>query len=73
VAPSLDRPLGFTEALCAEWYDAIPDGLQVVGALAWDRPIAATDLARAVARVRDRHPALGSRIVRDAEIGRAHV
>ena len=69
MAPSLDRPLGFTEALCAEWYDAIPDGLQVVGALAWDRPIAAVDLARAVARVRDRHPALGSRIVRDAEDG----
>jgi len=67
VAASLDRPLGFTEALCAEWYDAIPDGLQVVGALAWGEPIAADDLRAAVARVRARHPALASCIVRGAD------
>lgn len=64
---SLDRPLGFTEALCAEWYDAIPDGLQVVGALAWAASIAEADLRAAVARVRGRHPALASCIVRDAD------
>ena len=65
MAPNaLIRPMGLTEALCAEWYEAIPFGLQVVGAVALDRPLSLERLQDAAERVKARHPLLSSGIER---------
>ena len=56
--------MGLTEALCAEWYDAIPYGLQVVGAVEVDRPISIEQLSIATDHALRRHPILSSRIER---------
>ena len=63
----LDRPLGFTEALCARWYDAIPRGLQVVAAALCTRPVEREDLVVAVEGIRTRHRAAASRIAEGAD------
>lgn len=63
----LDRPLGFTEALCARWHDAIPHGLQVVAAALCTRPVARDELAEAVERICVRHPGAATRIVVGAD------
>jgi len=62
-APGLDRSLGFTEALCVRWYEAIPQGLLVVAAAWCTRPVERADLLAAVDRIRTRHPGAASRIV----------
>jgi hypothetical protein len=63
----LDRPLGFTEALCARWHEAIPHGLQVVAAALCTRAVTRAELAEAVERIGVRHPGAASGIVVDAE------
>ena len=65
IGPGLDRPLGFTESLCARWYEVIPCGLQVVAAVVCARTVTRAHLVRAVDRICAHHPAAASRVVDD--------
>ncbi len=63
-ASSLDRPLGFAESVCAEMFDRVPCGLQVVAAARLRTCPTAATLEASASAARRRHPVLSSVIER---------
>ncbi len=62
----LQRPLGLTETICAEYFRQVPCGLQVVAAVTIDRELPRDAVREAAERVRQAHPVLASVLQREA-------
>lgn len=67
--PPLERPLGLTESICAEFFDRVPCGLQVVAAATLAGRPELSVLNEAANSVAGCHPVLRSVLVRDRARG----
>ena len=61
---ALDRGAGLTESICAEFFERIPCGLQVVAAATLSAQPTLASVRSAAEVVADRHPVLASTLVR---------
>ncbi len=61
---ALERGAGLTESICAEFFDRIPRGLQVVAAATLSAQPTLASVRSAAEVVADRHPVLASALVR---------